>query len=94
MAGLSMRGRVSTMVGRLFNHANPNSLVSRLRPRRSELLRELIADVTVGTSQVVRASGVSRRSYGGSSAVPASGHALGGGHGASTCPTISRAVAW
>ncbi len=92
MARLSVRGRVSTMVGRLFNHANPNSLVSRLR--RSELLRELIADVTVGTSQVVRASGVSRRSYGGSSAVPASGHALGGGHGASTCPTISRAVAW
>ena len=60
MARLSVRGRVSTMVGRLFNHANPNSLVSRLRPRRSELLRELIADVTVGTSQVVRASGVSR----------------------------------
>jgi hypothetical protein len=47
MAGLSMRGGVPTMVGSLFNYADPNSLVSRLRLRRSQLLRELIADVTV-----------------------------------------------
>ena len=30
----------------LSNYADPNSLVSRLRQRRSQLLRELIADVT------------------------------------------------
>jgi hypothetical protein len=33
----------------LFNYADPNSLVSRLRLRRSQLLRELIADVTAVT---------------------------------------------
>jgi len=35
-----------TVISSLFNYADPNSLVSRLRQRRSQLLRELIADVT------------------------------------------------
>jgi hypothetical protein len=34
------------MTGSLFDYADPNSLVSRLRLRRSQLLRELIAHVT------------------------------------------------
>jgi hypothetical protein len=34
------------MVGSLFNYTDPNSLVSRLRLRRSQRLRKLIADFT------------------------------------------------
>ena len=47
------------MMGSLFNYADPNSLVSRLRLRRSQLLRELIADVTVvkGDCRVLESAG-------------------------------------
>jgi hypothetical protein len=47
-------------MGSLFNYADPNSLVSRLRLRRSQLLQERIAGVTAekGDCRVLDVGGV------------------------------------